>query len=93
VVNHYARMAGVPSQHGNPSHAFRPAREEWSRAEEVFTSRGIVPGEFLRACLRWLASDPDAALAALDAHWPVPRPLGRPRRESGTASADGDQPG
>jgi hypothetical protein len=44
--------------------------------------RNIVPGAFLRACLRWLASDPDEALAALRAHWPDTRPLGRPRREA-----------
>jgi hypothetical protein len=80
VVNHYARMAAVPSQHENRPRAFRPAGEEWDPAAEVFTSRGIVPGEFLRACLRWLASDPDGALAALEAHWPARRPLGRPRK-------------
>lgn len=69
----------MPSQHGNPSHAFRPAEEEWDPAEEILKAQGIAPGTFLRACLRWLASDPDAALAALAAHWPARRQTGRPR--------------
>lgn len=81
MVNHYAILIRMPSQHQNPSRAFRPAPEEWEPAEELFTSRGIVPGEFFRACLRWLASDPDKALAALAAHWPARRAMGRPRKK------------
>lgn len=80
VVNHYAILLGMPSQHENKSRAFRPADDEWDPAEEIFKSRGIVPGEFLRACLRWLASNPDEALAVLGRHWPTRRPLGRPRK-------------
>lgn len=83
MVNHYATMTFVPSQHENRTRAFRPADEEWEPAKEIFTSRGLVPGEFLRACLRWLASDPDEALAVLSAHWPARRPLGRPRQKEG----------
>jgi hypothetical protein len=79
MVNHYATMAGVPSQHLHPTHAFRPEPGEWDPAEAILTARGVKPGAFLRACLRWLASDPDAAFAALARHWPRDRPRGRPR--------------
>jgi len=75
-------MASVPSQHSNPSHAFRPDPEEWEAAEEALTAREIVPGTFLRACLRWLAASPDEALESLGAHWPGTRPLGRPRHDT-----------
>lgn len=79
MVNHYAIMGRVPSQHQHPVHAFRPAPGEWDPAEEILAARGVKPGTFLRACLRWLASDPGAALAALAGHWPDERPRGRPR--------------
>jgi hypothetical protein len=82
-------MAGVPSKHENRPRAFRPADEEWEPAVEIFAGRGIVPGEFLRACLRWLASDPGKALAVLDAHWPARRPLGRPRGKPRTGGSGG----
>jgi hypothetical protein len=81
-------MAGVASQHRYAPRAFRPAPDEWSPAEEILKTRGIVPGMFLRACLRWLASDPDAALALLASHWPDPRPLGRPRARAKQGNAD-----
>ncbi|HEX4830349.1 MAG TPA: hypothetical protein VH478_04570 [Trebonia sp.] len=73
----------MPSQHRNQARAFRPEDGEWNPAEEILTARGLVPGAFLRACLRWLASDPDAALDTLEGHWPGTRPLGRPRRDGG----------
>lgn len=90
MVNHYAILIRMPSQHENPSRAFRPAKDEWDPAEEIFKSRGLIPGEFLRACLRWLASDPDQALAVLASHWPARRPLGRPKKaadDDGTGTA------
>lgn len=83
MVNHYAILIRMPSQHENPSHAFRPAAEEWDPAEEILASRSITPGEFLRACLRWLASDPDGVLAVLAPHWPARRATGRPRKKPG----------
>jgi hypothetical protein len=88
VVNHYATIAGVASQHRYPPRAFRPAPDEWGPAEEILKARGIVSGMFLRACLRWLASDPDAALALLAGHWPAPRPLGRPRARADHGTAE-----
>jgi hypothetical protein len=79
-------MCAVPSQHRNPARAFRPEGGEWDAAEEILKAREIVPGAFLRACLRWLASSPDEALAALAGHWPDARPVGRPRREGRDAA-------
>jgi hypothetical protein len=84
-------MSVVPSQHRNPARAFRPETGEWEAAEEIWKARDIVPGTFLRACLRWLASNPDDALDTLDAHWPDKRPLGRPRRD-GQDDADAPSP-
>jgi hypothetical protein len=81
VVNHRARIAVVPSQHRFRTRAFRPEPGEWEPAEEILTARGMTPGAFLRACLRWLASDPDEVLAVLGEHWPEQRPTGRPRRD------------
>lgn len=50
-------------------------------ARERLAARGHTVGAYLRACLRWLARDPDAALAVLSADWPGPRPRGRPSGE------------
>lgn len=92
MVNHYARMTVVPSQHRFPTRAFRPDPGEWDPAEEILSARGETPGAFLRACLRWLASDPDEALTMLSGHWPDARPRGRPRREA-QPRRDEDVPG
>jgi hypothetical protein len=80
-------MCAVPSQHRNPARAFRPEGGEWDAAEEILQAREIVPGAFLRACVRWLASSPDEALATLAGHWPDARPVGRPRREGRSTAA------
>jgi hypothetical protein len=82
VVNHYAIMGTVSSQHGQSAHAFRPDPDEFTQASDRLKAQGQTVGAYLRACLRWLNRDPDAALAALAADWPEPRPVGRPRADS-----------
>jgi hypothetical protein len=74
----------VPSQHRHPSHGFRPDPGEYAAARDRLQARGRTVGAYLRACLRWLNHDPDAALAALAGNWPEPRQSGRPRRRTGT---------
>ena len=77
----------MPSQHRHPLHGFRPEPAEYEGARASLEARGRTVGAYLRACLRWLARDPDAALAALAGDWPGPRPTGRPavdRQLSGT---------
>jgi hypothetical protein len=80
VVNHYATLGLVPSQHRHPVHGFRPDPGEYEAARELLAPQGHTVGAYLRACLRWIARDPDAALDALAADWPGPRPYGRPHR-------------
>jgi hypothetical protein len=69
----------VPSQHRHPAHGFRPDPGEFAAARDRLEARGQTVGAYLRACLRWLARDPDSALTATAADWPGPRPPGRPR--------------
>ncbi len=45
---------------------------------QVILRRGQTADAYLHACIRWLARDPDAALAATADDWPAPRPAGRP---------------
>jgi hypothetical protein len=68
----------MPSQHRHRVRGFRPEPAEFESARVRLEARGHTVGAYLRACLRWLARDPDAALAALAADWPGPRPNGRP---------------
>ena len=86
MVNHYETMGSMSSQHRYPSHGFRPDPDEFAAASEHLEGRGQTVGAYLRACLHWLARDPDAALAATAGHWPEPRPAGRPHRESPPAA-------
>jgi len=52
-------------------------------ASEHLERRGQTADAYLHACIRWLARDPDAALAATADDWPAPRPAGcPPSRES-----------
>jgi hypothetical protein len=67
------------SQHQHPAHGFRPDPDDWAAAAARLEADGRTVGTYLRACLRFIASDPDAALAALAPHWPEPRLTGRPR--------------
>src|SRR5260221_8458141 len=69
-------MALMPGQHRYPARAIRPDPEEIKPAEARLGR--VRLGEYLRACLRWLNADPDAALAAVERHWPPERPNGRP---------------
>lgn len=62
--------------------SFRPDPADYARAQEDLRKRQRRIGDFLRACLAWLHADPDAALAALDPHWPPPRPRGRQAHRS-----------
>lgn len=78
MVNHYAMMGGMASQHRHKSRGFRPDPGEYEAAAEHLERRGRTPGAYLRACLRWLDADPDAALAAVGPFWPDVRPTGRP---------------
>src|SRR5258707_4701734 len=69
-------MALMPGQHRYPARAIRPDPEEIKPAEARLGR--VRLGEYLRACLRWLNADPDAALGAVERHSPPERPNGRP---------------
>jgi hypothetical protein len=71
-------MLGMPSQHANTSHGFRPDPQDFETASGHLELRGRTMGTYLRACVRWLAEDPDAALAAVDSRWPETKPPGWP---------------
>lgn len=70
----------MTSQHAQPQRSFRPEPDEYAAAKAQLTGRGRHVGAYLRACLRWLDSDPDTALDTLAPHWPTPRTPGRPPR-------------
>lgn len=61
-----------------PSYGFRPDPAEFAAANGHLEARGRTTDAYLHACIRWLARDPDTALAALADDWPGPRPSGAP---------------
>lgn len=67
----------MSSQHAATGHSFRPDAAEYGPAKGELDNRGRHMTDYLRACLRWLRADPDAALATLAPHWPPPRRYGR----------------
>ena len=71
-------MVGMPSQHAHKSHGFRPDPGDFAAAEASLKQRGRTVGAYLKACLKWCAEDPDAAIAAVDSRWPSIRPPGWP---------------
>ncbi|KAA2245896.1 hypothetical protein F0L68_41160 [Solihabitans fulvus] len=77
----------MTSQHGQKQRSWRPEPDEYADAKAALNARGRSMSAYLRACLRWLNSDPDAALAALSPVWPEPRLTGRPRRTAHPASS------
>ena len=85
----------MSSQHRYPVHGFRPDPGDYDAARAHLEARGHTIGSYLRACVRWVARDPDAALAALAPHSPCQRPLGRPaaNAQPGTPEGDGTEPG
>jgi hypothetical protein len=69
------------SQHQHKARGFRPDPDDYAAAAARLEADGRTVGTYLRACLRFIASDPDGALAALAPHWPEPRHTGRPRKQ------------
>jgi hypothetical protein len=58
-----------------PSYGLRPGPDEFAASGHL-EARGLTTDAYLHACIRWLARDPDTALAALADDWPGPRPSG-----------------
>jgi hypothetical protein len=71
-------MACMPSQHAHKARGFRPDPEDFAAAEGNLKQRGRTVGAYLKACLKWCAEDPDAAIAAVDSRWPEIKPPGWP---------------
>jgi hypothetical protein len=68
----------MPSQHRHKGHGFRPDPADFEAASGHLEERDRTMGAYLRASVRWLARDPDAALAAVEADWPERLPPGWP---------------
>ena len=69
----------MPSQHAHKSRGFRPDPQDFDAAERNLKARGgRTVGAYLKACLKWCAEDPDAAIAAVDTRWPDIKPPGWP---------------
>jgi hypothetical protein len=79
----------VTDPHTQRQRTFRPDPGEYAAAQAHLAARGRHVGDFLRACLRWINRDPDAALATLQPLWPDPRPPGRPFNTVAYALRDG----
>ena len=73
--------------HKAKQRSWRPENDEYFGAKDLLEARGSGLTEYLRACVRWLQADPDAALAMLGEHWPEPRTRGRPRVEEPSPEA------
>jgi len=82
-------MTLMAGQHRYPAKTIYPDPDEITAAEERLGVRRV--SSYLRACLRWLRSEPDAALAAVADYWPPERPTGRPPRTPGHGLPD-DEP-
>lgn len=69
----------MPSQHAHKSHGFRPDPLDFETAERNLRDRGgRTVGAYLKACVKWCAEDPDAAIAAVEMRWPDIKPPGWP---------------
>jgi len=86
-------MGRMPSQHAHKSHGFRPDPEDFAAAEASLKQRGRTVGAYLKACLKWCAEDPDAAIAAVDSRWPAIKPPGWPHVASPAPAVAGNNPG
>ena len=62
--------------------SFRPQDQEYIEAASALEERNISVTQYLRATLRWVASEPDAALDVLGPVVPPPRAVGRPSASS-----------
>lgn len=71
----------MASQHKQRQGSWRPDPDEYETTKSLLSARGKNITGFMRACMRWLRHDPDAALAVLAEHWPSPRRFGRPPRQ------------
>jgi hypothetical protein len=72
-------MERMPSQHAHKAHGFRPDPQDFAAAEGNLKERGgRTVGAYLKACLKWCAEEPDAAIAAVDSRWPDIKPSGWP---------------
>ncbi|WP_163572171.1 hypothetical protein [Fodinicola feengrottensis] len=67
----------MPDRRVHRHQKFRPDEAEYAAAMQELRDRDRLMNDFLRASLRWVADDPEAALAALAPLWPTPRPRGR----------------
>lgn len=67
----------MSSQHQFTTRTFRPAPDEFTGASANLPE-GKTMDAFLRACLRGLRDDPEAALAFVETRWPAPKKRGRP---------------
>jgi hypothetical protein len=72
----------MSSQHRDKPLSVRPDRLTREAAEHVLIDRDLKMTEFVTACLRALATDPNQLLTVLQPHWPQPRPRGRPSRQA-----------
>ena len=75
------------SQHTNTQRSWRPDPGEYDTSKAHLAERGHAMTAYLRAALRWLNHDPDAALAALGPFWPDTK-HGRPRTQPEPAQHD-----
>ena len=62
--------------HRGQTRTFRPDQTEYGPAQRQLDARGHDMTAFLRACLRWVDHDADAALTTLGPFWPDARPRG-----------------
>lgn len=63
-------MDTMADPHMNTLRGFRPDSDAYDEASELLEARGRTVGGFLQACVNWVRAEPDAALAAVAAHWP-----------------------
>jgi hypothetical protein len=71
----------MASQHQHPSRAFRPDPAEYDPAKATVQAAGHEISHALRAALRWIRDDPQAALAVLTPYMQAvaaDSPRGRP---------------
>lgn len=68
----------MSSQHKNPGLTVRPDVKTRKAAQQELNDRGLEMKAFVEACLCAVATNPDAFLAQLRAHWPPQAKRGRP---------------
>jgi hypothetical protein len=79
------------SQHAEKAITVRPPAALREDAKAKLRAHGRDMNSFLVACMAAFAADPGSFLDQLGAHWPPPKPYGRPLKRDARGAAPNER--